>query len=226
MFNRIKSFVPILDWLPNYRRSYLKGDITAGITVGIMLVPQGMAYAMIAGLPPVYGLYAAIFPQVIYAIFGTSRQLAVGPVAMDSLLVAAGVSTLAEVGSENYIAIALLLALMMGFIQLLFGLFKLGFLVNFLSKPVISGFTSAAAIIIGLNQLLMTTSKQQTLQFGAAKSTSSPVDSRANPTALQENEKVQMMSAIYGPKCLEQYERLNPGGLWGKTFLELFQLSS
>lgn len=150
---KFKSFLPILEWLPNYKKSYLNGDLSAGLTVGVMLIPQGMAYAMIAGLPPVYGLYAAMIPQVIYAVFGTSRQLAVGPVAMDSLLVAAGVSAFASVGSENYIALAVLLSLMMGVIQLAFGVLRFGFLVNFLSKPVISGFTSAAALIIGLNQL-------------------------------------------------------------------------
>lgn len=150
---KIKSFIPILDWLPNYSKKWLKGDISAGLTVGVMLVPQGIAYAMIAGLPPIYGLYTAMIPQLVYAIFGTSRQLAVGPVAMDSLIVAAGVSALAEIGSDKFIEFAILLALMMGFLQLTFGFFKLGFLVNFLSKPVISGFTSAAALIIGLNQL-------------------------------------------------------------------------
>ena len=150
---RIKKILPILDWLPNYRKDFLAGDLSAGLTVGVMLIPQGMAYAMIAGLPPVYGLYAAMVPQLIYAIFGTSRQLAVGPVAMDSLLVAAGVSALATLGSEQYIAFAILLSLMMGVIQLSFGVLRLGFLVNFLSKPVISGFTSAAALIIGLTQL-------------------------------------------------------------------------
>ena len=145
--------MPILNWLPNYKKSNLSGDLSAGLTVGVMLIPQGMAYALIAGLPPVYGLYAAMIPQVIYALFGTSRQLAVGPVAMDSLLVAAGVSTLAAAGSEQYIALAILLSLIMGIVQVAFGVFRLGFLVNFLSKPVISGFTSAAALIIGLNQL-------------------------------------------------------------------------
>lgn len=149
----MKKFLPILEWLPNYKKAYLNGDIFAGLTVGVMLIPQGMAYAMIAGLPPVYGLYAAMLPQLVYAIFGTSRQLAVGPVAMDSLLVAAGVSVIAEAGSENYISLAILLAFMMGAIQLALGLFRMGFLVNFLSKPVINGFTSAAALIIGLNQL-------------------------------------------------------------------------
>ncbi|MFY0686997.1 MAG: solute carrier family 26 protein [Cyclobacteriaceae bacterium] len=149
----LKTFFPILDWLPNYKKAHLSGDLSAGLTVGVMLIPQGMAYAMIAGLPPVYGLYAAMIPQVVYAIFGTSRQLAVGPVAMDSLLVAAGVSVIAAAGSENYIALAILLSFMMGIVQVAFGVFRLGFLVNFLSKPVISGFTSAAALIIGLNQL-------------------------------------------------------------------------
>ncbi len=149
----LKKLLPILDWLPKYKKEDLSGDLAAGLTVGVMLIPQGMAYAMIAGLPPVYGLYAAMVPQVVYAFFGTSRQLAVGPVAMDSLLVAAGISTFAVAGTENYISLAILLAFLMGIIQLSFGIFRLGFLVNFLSKPVISGFTSAAALIIGVNQL-------------------------------------------------------------------------
>lgn len=149
----MKNYFPILNWLPNYKKEYLSGDLSAGLTVGVMLIPQGMAYAMLAGLPPVYGLYAALVPQVVYAIFGTSRQLAVGPVAMDSLLVAAGVSAFAVAGTENYIALAILLSLMMGIVQVAFGVLRLGFLVNFLSKPVISGFTSAAALIIGISQL-------------------------------------------------------------------------
>ena len=151
--NKLAKYLPILEWLPNYKKSNLKGDIGAGITVGIMLIPQGMAYAMLAGLPPIYGLYAAIFPQLLYAIFGTCRQLAVGPVAMDSILVATGVGVMATAGSEQYIQLVILLSLMVGTIQLLMGVFKLGFLVNFLSRPVISGFTSAAAIVIGLSQL-------------------------------------------------------------------------
>lgn len=112
-----------------------------------------MAYALIAGLPPIYGLYAALTPQIIYAFLGTSRQLAVGPVAMDSLLVAAGLNALALVEPTQYIQLALLLAFLMGAIQLLLGVLRMGFIVSFLSKPVISGFTSAAAIIIGLSQL-------------------------------------------------------------------------
>ena len=149
---RIKQFFPIFDWAKDYSSSHLKRDAFAGITVGIMLIPQGMAYAMIAGLPPVYGLYAALFPQIIYALMGTSRQLAVGPVAMDSLLVAAGLGALSLTSIEAYIALAAFLALFMGLIQLLLGGLQLGFLVNFLSKPVISGFTSAAAIIIAFSQ--------------------------------------------------------------------------
>jgi SulP family sulfate permease len=125
----------------------------AGITVAVLLIPQGMAYALIAGLPPIYGLYAALTPQIIYAFLGTSRQLAVGPVAMDSLLVAAGLGTLTLVQPTQYIQMAILLAFLMGTIQLLLGFFRMGFIVSFLSKPVISGFTSAAAIIIGLSQL-------------------------------------------------------------------------
>ena len=149
----LKDIFPIFEWLPNYNKSWLKGDLSAGLTVGIMLIPQGIAYAMIAGLPPIYGLYTAMIPQIMYAIFGTSRQLAVGPVAMDSLIVASGVATLAEIGTQNFIEFAILLAFMMGVLQVIFGFFKLGFLVNFLSRPVISGFTSAAALIIAFSQM-------------------------------------------------------------------------
>lgn len=148
-----KKFLPILNWLPGYGREQIRGDLSAGLTVGVMLIPQGMAYAMIAGMPPIYGLYASIVPLLIYAVFGTSRQLAVGPVAMVALLVAAGVGQMAEIGSEAYIGLAILLALMVGILQFSLGVFRLGFLVNFLSHPVISGFTSAAALIIGLSQL-------------------------------------------------------------------------
>ncbi|MFK5959212.1 MAG: solute carrier family 26 protein [Lutibacter sp.] len=150
---KLANIFPFLDWLPNYKKQWFKGDFSAGLTVGIMLIPQGIAYAMIAGLPPIYGLYTAMIPQFVYAFFGTSRQLAVGPVAMDSLIVASGVGVIATVGSEHFIELAILLAMLMGLMQIAFGVFRLGFLVNFLSKPVISGFTSAAALIIGLNQL-------------------------------------------------------------------------
>lgn len=152
-YKKVKQFLPILSWLPNYQKSQLNGDLFAGLTVGIMLIPQGMAYALIAGLPPVYGLYASVVPQLIYAIFGTSRQLSVAPVAMDSLLVATGVSVMAVEGSEAYITYAIMLAFFMGVAQFTLGLIRMGFITNLLAKPVISGFTSAAALIIGLNQL-------------------------------------------------------------------------
>ena len=149
----LKAFIPSVSWLKNYSKDQLKGDLSAGLTVGVMLIPQGMAYAMIAGLPPIYGLYASTLPLIIYALLGTSRQLAVGPVAMVSLLTAAGIGVLAEGGTETYLMMAITLAFLVGVIQFLLGVFRLGFLVNFLSHPVISGFTSAAALIIGLSQL-------------------------------------------------------------------------
>ncbi|MCB9082005.1 MAG: solute carrier family 26 protein [Lewinellaceae bacterium] len=149
----IRRFVPALEWLPQYTKTQLKGDLSAGLTVGVMLIPQGMAYSMLAGLPPIYGLYAVTLPLIVYALLGTSRQLAVGPVAMVSLLTASGIGALAAAGSDAYLQLAILLALIVGAIQLLLGVFRLGFLVNFLSHPVISGFTSAAALIIGISQL-------------------------------------------------------------------------
>jgi len=149
----LKRLFPILDWLPNYKKSMLWGDAVSGITAGILAIAQGMAYAMIAGLPPVFGLYAALTPQIIYVLMGTSRQLSIGPVAMDSLIVAAGIGTLHIVGVDQYIAAAVFLGLFVGVIQVLLGTLKLGFLVNFLSKPVLNGFISAAAIIIGFSQL-------------------------------------------------------------------------
>ena len=150
---KIKETIPILQWLPAYKKAWLKNDLFAGITVGVILIPQGIAYATIAGLPPIYGLYTALVPQLVYAVMGTSRQLAVGPAAMDSLIVASGIGALATVGTENFIALSILLAFLVGLFQFLFGLFHLGFLVNFFSRPVISGFTSGSAIIIGVNQL-------------------------------------------------------------------------
>lgn len=150
---KAKHIFPILEWLPNYDKKWFKSDLFAGLTVGIFLIPQGIAYAMIAGLPPIYGLYTALFPQVVYAIFGTSRQISIGPSAVDSLIVGIGISAIAVAGTDNYVALSILLALMVGVMQLAFGLFKLGFLVNFISKPVVVGFTNAAAIVIALNQV-------------------------------------------------------------------------
>jgi sulfate permease, SulP family len=145
--------LPVTAQLAGYDRRRFGADLTAGLTVGVMLIPQGMAYALIAGMPPIYGLYASLVPLVVYAIMGTSRQLAVGPVALISLLVAAGVGPLAGGDPQRYIELALLLALMVGVIQLALGILRFGFLTNFLSHPVLAGFTSAAALIIGASQL-------------------------------------------------------------------------
>ena len=149
----LKQYLPILQWLSTYRSSYIKGDLAAGFTVGVMLVPQAMAYALIAGLPPVYGLYAALVPTLLYGVFGSSRKLAVGPVALDSLIVASGLASLKLATTEQYIEMAIFLALFVGALQLLMGFAKMGFLANYLSRPVVSGFTSAAAIVISVSQL-------------------------------------------------------------------------
>ena len=149
----LQNFLPLLSQLSDYGRDELRGDLSAGLTVGVMLIPQGMAYALIAGLSPIYGLYASLVPLVLYAVFGTSRQLAVGPVAMVSLLVAAAVAPIADGNTQLYVGLALLLSLMVGVLQFGLGAARFGFLVNFLSHPVLSGFTSAAALIIGLSQL-------------------------------------------------------------------------
>ena len=148
----MQKYLPFLQWFPAYSFKDLPKDIIAGFTVGIVLIPQAMAYAMLAGIPPVYGLYASLIPLIIYVFLGTSRPLAVGPVAMDSLLVAIGLGALA-ISGEEYLSMAIFLAFIVGSIQLLLGLLRMGYLVNFLSKPVISAFTSAAAILIIFSQM-------------------------------------------------------------------------
>lgn len=150
---RPANLIPALDWIPRYRSADLPNDLLAGLTTAILLVPQSMAYAMLAGLPPEVGLYSAVIPPLVYAFLGTSRQLAVGPVAMDSLLVAVTVAPLAGGDPAEYVTLSVLLALLVGALQLVMGLLRLGFLTNFLASPVISGFTSAAALIIGMNQV-------------------------------------------------------------------------
>ena len=150
---KIKGVFPILEWLPNYNKKDLAGDFSSGLIVAIMLIPQGIAYAMLAGLPPVVGLYASTIPLIVYALFGTSRHLGVGPIAVISLLVFTGVSPLAKPGTEEYVFLVIILTFMVGLLQLAMGALKLGFMVNFLSHAVISGFTSASAIIIGFSQL-------------------------------------------------------------------------
>lgn len=145
--------LPAYEWIRNYRRSDWRSDLTAGVTVAIMLVPQGMAYANLAGLPPVMGLYASTVPLFVYALFGSSRHLAVGPVAIISMVVVARCSLVAPPGAPEYIHAVLVLGAMVGAIQIAMGLLRLGFVVNFLSHSVISGLTSAAAILIALSQL-------------------------------------------------------------------------
>jgi len=142
---------PFLRWLP-LQRSTVRADIIAGATVAMVLIPQSMAYAQLAGLPAYYGLYASFLPVIIGAMWGSSHQLATGPVAMVSLLTGSALTQFAAPGSEQFIALAILLALLVGIIELAMGLFRLGAIVNFLSHPVIVGFTNAAAIIIALSQ--------------------------------------------------------------------------
>ncbi|MEZ4613468.1 MAG: solute carrier family 26 protein [Caldilineaceae bacterium] len=149
----LQRYLPFLDWLVHYRRSDLPGDLMAGLIVAIMLVPQGMAYAMLAGLPPEVGLYASIVPLLIYGLLGSSRTLAVGPVAIVSLLVATAIAPLANGDVTVYVKLALTLAFLVGIIQVAMGLMRIGFLVNFLSHPVLVGFTAAAAIVIGFSQV-------------------------------------------------------------------------
>ena len=148
-----RRVLPITDWLGNYQRPDLRSDLAAGLTIAAMLIPQGMAYALLAGLPPEIGLYASTLPVLAYAIFGTSRQLAVGPVAIVSLLTASALSPLYEQGTAGYVSAAALLAIMVGLVHLVLGVGRLGFIVNFLSHSVLVGFTAAAAIIIGFSQV-------------------------------------------------------------------------
>jgi len=145
--------IPLIATLSGYSLDKFRSDLIAGITVGTILIPQGMAYAMLAGMPPIYGLYASIVPLIIYACFASSTKLSVGPVAVSALLVLAGVSQLADPFSSEYIELVILTGFLVGLIQILLGIFRMGFLVNFISHPVISGFTSAAAIIIIVSQL-------------------------------------------------------------------------
>lgn len=150
---RIQRFLPMLDWARAYDRTTLTNDVVAAIIVTIMLIPQSLAYAMLACLPPEVGLYASILPLVAYALFGTSRTLAVGPVAVVSLMTASAVGQVAAQGTADYLTAAIVLALLSGVMLVLMGLLRLGFLANFLSHPVISGFITASGILIAASQL-------------------------------------------------------------------------
>ncbi|MEP3685655.1 MAG: sulfate permease [Sulfitobacter dubius] len=149
----LAQYLPILNWGRRYDRDQFTGDMVAAVIVTIMLIPQSLAYALLAGMPPEAGIYASIAPIVLYAIFGTSRALAVGPVAVVSLMTAAAVGNIAEAGTAGYVTAALTLAFLSGAMLLALGLFRLGFLANFLSHPVIAGFITASGILIAASQL-------------------------------------------------------------------------
>ena len=149
----IGRIFPFLEWIKGYNFAKFRADAIAGLTVALVLIPQSMAYAQLAGLPSYYGLYASFLPPMIAALFGSSRQLATGPVAVVSLMTAASLGPLATAGSESFIAYAILLALIVGIFQFLLGVLRLGIVVNFLSHPVVNGFTNGAAIIIATSQL-------------------------------------------------------------------------
>ena len=152
-FQSFKRYFPIFDWGRSYNRATFSNDMVAAVIVTIMLIPQSLAYALLAGLPPEMGLYASIAPIILYAIFGTSRALAVGPVAVVSLMTAAAIGDVAQMGTAGYAIAALTLAGLSGGILLLMGVFRLGFLANFLSHPVIAGFITAAGVLIAASQL-------------------------------------------------------------------------
>jgi MFS superfamily sulfate permease-like transporter len=152
------QFLPVLVWLPQYFKKdvvakNLRGDLIAGITVAIVIIPQAMGYALVAGMPPINGLYTCFLPTLIYPIFGTSRQLAPGPSAIVSLLLSSAITNLQPATTEEYVNYAILLCLLAGGGYFLLGFFRMGFLVNFMSQPVLSGFTSACAISIAMTQI-------------------------------------------------------------------------
>ncbi|HDZ79707.1 MAG TPA: sulfate permease [Roseobacter sp.] len=153
MPQRLRNYLPILDWGRSYNKATLSNDLMAAVIVTIMLIPQSLAYALLAGLPPEAGLYASIVPILLYAVFGTSRALAVGPVAVVSLMTAAALGSIADQGTMGYAVAALTLAFLSGVILLTMGVFKLGFLANFLSHPVIAGFITASGVIIAASQI-------------------------------------------------------------------------
>ena len=148
-----KSYLPILEWGPKYNKKTLGNDLIVAVIVTMMLIPQSLAYALLAGLPPEVGLYASMAPLILYAIFGTSKALAVGPVAVASLMTAAAAGQLASQGTPEYYGAAIALAMVSGLLLMTMGFLKLGFLANFLSHPVIAGFITASGIQIAAGQL-------------------------------------------------------------------------
>ncbi len=153
MINLLKSYLPIFQWAPKYKKDTLINDLIVGVVVTMMLIPQSLAYAQLAGLPPEVGLYASIAPLMLYAIFGTSRVLAVGPVAIASLMTAAAAGQIASQGTPEYLGAAIALAVISGLVLIVMGILKLGFLANFLSHPVVAGFITASGVQIAAGQL-------------------------------------------------------------------------
>lgn len=156
--NTVKTLHKIIPFLQTfkgkeYNSSFFKADSIAGITVGVILIPQAIAYALLMGVPPIYGLYACLVPLLLYAFFGTSKQLSIGPVAVTAILVMSGVSQLADPFTEEFVELVLFSGLLIGILQVIMSILRMGFLVNLISQPVISGFISAAAIIIIVSQL-------------------------------------------------------------------------
>lgn len=149
----MRNVLALPEWLKTYQHDFIAGDLTAGLIVTVMLIPQSLAYAMLAGLPPEVGLYASLLPMVAYALFGSSMTLAVGPVAVSSLMTASALMPLAMPGSSDYISLSILLALLSGLMLLAAGFLRLGFLAWFLSHPVISGFISGSAVLIAIGQI-------------------------------------------------------------------------
>jgi len=163
----LKRIFPFLDWLKELNGATLRIDFISGLTVALILIPQSMAYAQLAGMPVHYGLYASLLPPMVAALFGSSRQLATGPVAIVSLMTAAALGPLATAGSDAYVAYAILLALIVGGFQFALGALRLGLVVNFLSHPVVNGFTNAGALIIATSQL--------SKMFGGARGRGRPI---------------------------------------------------
>lgn len=153
MKEEIKKTFQITQWISSYNREKFKDDLVAGLSTGLMFIPQGMAYALIAGVPPIYGLYAGIVPLIIYPLFCSSRHISVGPVAIDMLIIGAGLTAIAQPQTPGFISLVILLTLMTGVFQLIMGFLKLGSVLNFFSRPIIAGFTLAAPIIIAGSQL-------------------------------------------------------------------------
>jgi SulP family sulfate permease len=202
----------------------LKDDALAAFTVAVVIIPQGMAYAMLSGLPPIYGLYAAFVPLLVYPFFGSSRQLSVGPVALVSIILFAGLSNMATPGSTNFIQLALLTSMVAGIIQIFLGIFRMGFLVNFLSEPVMQGFTSGAASIIIFSQLKSLLGIQMTGTSNVITMTRSLINNAGNINILTLCIGIGTLIFILGTKKLK---KSIPAGLLaimlGTGLLYMFQ---